>query len=526
MNFQTPINTRRSRRMKVGRFRGGRLNPIMSEPVKPNEGGVLSQSVYYEFDPIAGRLVTPPTVHLIAVFVPNQAIDVLAAAPNDTNAGLTDVLRQKMVSGSPVFTLEAESEISKRCEVNPISINGVKRVNQSVRLAHNAAVNHLRLRLYDKAPRVAASNAAVTPALLSATVLERLNGVLDPDDRINGAVQLSFPTMNLPVTGIGFETSSVVSSNAIVRDADLGQTTYTSAVAAGQTAANTRVLLNRNATTNRPEIFAKLNASTAGNVSLDDFYNAQKADRLVREMQNVLKQNPEYGAEALLNWAHGLSVENGITPWVLAEQTPVVGVDIVGAMYTAGVQNETMRSDMSTTLSFTVPVPRTELGGQIITFAVMKPDESLSGMPHPILTKPFGGENFVSAQMALDPRPVTVREMDMTATAANETDILFYTGLNELARNYVDYGLSLNLDPATIVNKTAFWQYKIPLSVTPQSILYPADLPHFPFANQSAEVVTYTVTSTAIIRTPMVFGPTPEESLPTVVANDIFDGVL
>lgn len=525
MNFQTPINTRRERRMKVGRFRGGRLNPVMAVAVKPNEGGVLSQSVYYELDPVAGRLVTPPTVHLISVYVPQQALDAIKD-PTGLYSGLTDVVRQKMVSGTPVHGLEAESEISKRCEVNPISISGVKRVNEVTRLAHNAAVNHLRLRLYEKAPRVLHTNTAVTPALLSSTVLERLNGVLDPDDRINGAVALSLPTMLLPIEGLA-SNATPISNVSGIRDTSGASVTYALARSAGDASPNNFMYRMKNVSgVNSPDIYARLNGATAGNVSLDDFYNAQKADRLVREMGTILKQNPEYGGEALLNWAHGLSVENGLTPWVLADQTQVLGVNIVGAMDTAGVQNETMRSDMGTTLSFTVPIPRTELGGQIITFAVLKPDENLSGMPHPILTKPWGGENFVSAQMALDPRPVTVRDMDMTATSVNENNILFYTGLNELARNYVDYGLSLNLDPTTVANKTAFWQYKIPLSVTPESILYPADLPHFPFANQSAEVVTYTITSTAIIRTPMVFGPTPEESLPTVVSNDIFDGVL
>lgn len=518
MSYQMPTGTRRERRQVVGRFRGGKLNPVMSVPIEPNEGGILSQSVFMELDPVAGRMVTPPSVQLISVFVPMQALDAIKD-PTGLYSGLTDVVRQKMVSGNPVHPLEAETEISKRCEVVPISIGGQKRVSEVTRLAHNCAVNHLRLRKYHLAPRVLHTNATVTPALIGDTVLDLMNGVLDPEDRINGAVQLSLPTMMLPV---------VRADGTAPMQGNLTHNSWNTV--AGAQPASGDLAFNQNGTAGAVYLarntFARLNGTTAGNVSLDDFFNAQKADRLAREMSTILKENPEYGAEAILYWAHGLSVENGITPWVISEQTQLLGVNLVGAMDTNGVQQEIMRSDMATTMRFTVPIPRTELGGQIVTFAVLKPDETLSGQPHPILSAPWGGRNFVSAEMALDPVPVRVRDMDTNATSVNENNVLFYTGFNELRRNYSHYGLSLNLNPTTVENKTAFWQFKIPLSVTPESILYPADISHFPFANQAAEVVTYTITSTAIIRTPTIFGPSPVETLPTAAAADIFDGVL
>ena len=135
--YQNTRNVRRESRTLVGRFRGGKLAPVMAVPVRGNEGGLLSQSITYELDPIAGRMITPITAEVIAVFVPVQAIDAIKD-PAAQYAGMTEVLRQKLLSGAPLFTLEAESEISKRCGVNPRSIGGVKMVNQMVRLAHNA----------------------------------------------------------------------------------------------------------------------------------------------------------------------------------------------------------------------------------------------------------------------------------------------------------------------------------------------------------------------------------------------------
>jgi hypothetical protein len=161
----------------------------MAEAFRESESGILSQTVSYELDPIAGRMITPITAELISVYVPVQACDALKN-PLEAYAGNTEVVRDKMLSGTPLFDLEAESEISKRLGINPVSVGGVKKVNEIARLAHNAAVNYLRQRKYVKAVQLLADNMAVTPALISQTVLERLNGVLDPEDRVNGSVNL------------------------------------------------------------------------------------------------------------------------------------------------------------------------------------------------------------------------------------------------------------------------------------------------------------------------------------------------
>jgi hypothetical protein len=530
-SFQTAKNVRREARSRTGRFRGGKLNPVMAVAIRGNEGGVLSQNLTLELGPIPGRLITEITAEMVSVFVPVQAIDAIKD-PNAAYAGMTEVIREKLLSGNPLFGLENEGEISKRCKVNPRSIGGQKRVNEMVRLAHNAAVNFLRQRKYVNATLLPHTNAAVTPAILGQTVLERLNGVLDPDDRINGSVQLSIPNVNLPVLGLGLRSGSP-GGEAVrgIRQTD-GSTVFEPSVDVDSNNANVKNIVMRTTGTapnTYPAVVAQLNGVMAGNLSLHDIYNAEKRDQLTRTMREIMDQNPEYGQEMILRWAHGLSVDSGKVPWVLAEETRVFGKNIVPAMDSAGVLNDTMRSDMALKMEFTVPVPRTELGGIIITFAVIKPDETLSDQPHPFLSDVWGLDNFVADELAIDPVPVTIRELDSECTSGQESTVAMYTGLNALKQTYVDYGLSRQLNPTTVQAKTAIWQLKIPLSVTPDTILYPADISHYPFADNGdgtatpSEVCTYTITSAATIQTPLTFGPTPVEELAVIETEDLFE---
>jgi len=514
--YQQPRNVRRIMKSKIGRLRGGKLAPVMAVRVRPSEGGMLQQSITFELDPIAGRMSTQMFGELIAVFVPTQAIDAIKD-PAAAYAGMTEVIREKLLSGSPLFVLENEGEISKRLGIQPISIGGVLKVNESARLAHNAAVNYLRLRKYHKAAQILHSNTALTPAIISDTVLDRLNGVLDPDDRINGAVQLELPTVSLPVDNLFAERNYGTQPIAEISAAG--------AIPVGVNASNVALRGRRVGVTDAIEpITALFSGVTAGSVSLTDFYNAQKQDELVRTMDQIIKDNPEFGEEMVLRWAHGLSVDAGHVPFVVAERRLPFGRQIVPAMDSAGVNADTMRSDMSLQMAFTIPIPRTELGGVIITFAVLKPDETLATMPDPDFTEAWGLDNFVADELALDPVPVTLRELDTNCGSGNEATVAFYTGLNARFQAYVNYGLSRQLDPTTVENKTEIWQLAIPLSVTPDNILYPASLDHFPFADNAAEVCTYNITSMARIVTPMIFGPTPIEDIDVITTETLFEG--
>lgn len=521
-SYQSKRNVRREARTLIGRFKGGKLTPVMQTVVRGSEGGMLSQSITLELDPIAGRMITPISAEFISVFVPVQAIDALLN-PTSDYAGITDVIREKLLSGNPLFDLSGQTEISLRCGINPRSIGGTKFVSRAVHVSHNAAVNYLRQRKYVKATTLLAGNTLSTPALIGQTVLDRLNGVLDPDDRINGKVQLEIPDMILPVHGIGLTGNTPPGASMSLRNranptgervnAIHTDTSGVMAVRTNSAAGGTAAWAN---------VYSELNGLTAGNVSLTDFYNAEKMDRLTRKMRQIVDDNAQYGEEMVLRWAHGLSVDAGRVPFIISEQTKVFGRSISAASDTNGVQSDVMRSDMLVQMQFTVPVPQTELGGIIVTFATVKPDEVLARQPHPFLSDVWGAENFVADELMLDPVPVTIRELDSNATAGNESTVVLYTGHNQLKANYVHYGLNGLVDPETVENKTAIWQLEIPLSVTPDNILYPANFPQYPFANQAGEICTYTITSNAVLQTPMIIGPTPVETLAILDANDVF----
>lgn len=512
--YQSSRGKRREAITKTGTFRGGKLVPGMAVAVKGSEGGMLSQTVTYELGPVPGRMITPITGELIAVFVPVQAMDEIKA-PGAAYAGMTEVVREKLLTGNPLFNLETEGEISQRCGIEPRSISGVKKVSEAVRLAHNVAVNHLRQKRYDKAQLLLHTNSLVTPAILSQTVLDRLNGVLDPDDRINGQVSLDV-NVNLPQTDL-----SVLSNTAKAVNSNL-QIEVNGAAAPRQVG-----IFDAAAPIAADNLFARLNAtalpSQTGNVSLTDFYNAETMDRITREMDQIIKNNPEYGEEMVLRWAHGLSVDTGKTPFVIAEQRSFFQRNIVGAMDTAGVNGETMRSDFMMQMQFTVPIPKTELGGIIVTFMVVKPDETLASQPHPILSDVWAADNFVADELALDAVPVTGRELDSGIATALESTVMLYTGHNALKQAYMHYGFTRNTNLATVANKTAVWQLAVPLSVTPSSVLYPDSLSHYPFADQLGDVCTYTIASMATIETPMIFGPTPVENIAQINTSDLFD---
>lgn len=518
----------------LGKMGAGKLWPVAIVAARPNEGGMLSQNIRMELNPFAGRPVTPTMGGIISVFCPVQSLDVLKD-PQAAYAGMTEVIRQKYLSGEPLFGLEPDNDIAKHLGINPRKINGSLMVNEAARLAHNAAVNALRLQKYHKATLLDKNNVAITPLILQATVLDRLDAVLDPDERINGAVQLALPEVELPVEGIwqpagaGWTASTsefVDATGKVGTPSELGSETidgnpHDSHLAGAQYFARKAVM---DGTTTRfaPNVFVRLNNIVAGNVQLSDFYEAETVDALTREIARIVEENPQDGEDMALRWAHGLRVDAGKHPFVIARREAVFGQTAVRATDTSGVLGETMRTDGALTLGYDVPVPSTELGGFVVTFAYVRPDETMSSMPHPILSDVWTVDNLAADQLKLDPVPVTYRDLDYEVATNAENTVACYTGLNALKRQYQHYGVSRALDPQTLENKTALWQVEIPLSVTPDNILYP-ELPLDLFVDQSGYVATYVVTTNAGIRTPTVFGPSPVETLDVISDENLFD---
>ena len=496
---------------------------------------MYSQQVTIEADPLPGRLLTPVTVDLTAVAVPVTAVDALLN-PTADYAGLEEVVREKFLSGNPIFGLEAPGPVTDQMEITPRSIGGALKVDKGARVAHAAAVNFLRLRRYVKATKVDATLNAITPAIISQTVLDRFNAVLDPDDRVDGAVQLDIPTMQLPVTGIGQLIGGTLAGPATNYKETGGATvSYPTSRAFNATSPNS-IVARGNAAGNTLEIFAQLNGAAAGNLSLREFFTAKTADDITRMMRQIIDENPQYGQEMALRWAHGLSVDPGRVPFVIAERSAVLGRDIIEAQDGAGIQTDIMRSDLAGTVSFSVPVPKTELGYYIITFLTVRPDETIANQPHPILSDNIMPTNYAAEELkALDPVPVYMRDLNALCGAANENVRAFYTGLNTLKQTYVKYGFSRALNTATVAAKTAIWQYLVPLSVDPENILYPGgtpghatnpDLSHYPFADQLGKPFTYTITSVLAAPSPMIIGSTPVENVEIIDQENIFEGEI
>lgn len=501
-NFQEPKRTRRQWKGNTGRFRGGKLVPVMFHAVRESEGGLIQQKVAIELDPIPGRLISEITAELYTIFVPLQAMDMIKD-PAGAYAGITDVVRDKLLSSTPLFGTEPEHTLSRIAKVNPKSVAGVKRVSETVKLAYNAAVNMLRQRIYYNATLLPYTNTAIAPAIYSKTVLDQINGVLDPEDRVNGAVALQLPNLNLPT----FLADRVVATDSLAQ--------YVSVKGSDQS------LYVGSAITEANKIYTRLNNVVAGNVSLDDFYNAQTMDRLAREMDQLMRDNPTFGAEMVVRWAHGLSVDAGRTPFILAERRTTFRKSMAGAMDSSGVTDDVMRTDGSVLIDISVPIPRTELGGVIVTLIAIKPDEKLAAQPEPFLSEVWTHQNYVADSLALDPVPVTVRDLWSDCAQAAETNVVAYTGLNALKEMYVDYGFARSVDLALVDNKTAIWQVHVPLSVNPDNVNYPDYIDHGVFAYggtqaSPADVATFTMQSIQTTPTPMIVGPTPVEDIPVL----------
>ncbi len=515
--YTQPRGTRSEGRTIVNTFRGGKLVPIMAVPFEANESGSITQQIHMELDAISGRMVTEITGEVIAVFVPIQAVHALLN-PEHAYPGNTEVVRDALLAGA-IFPLEDETDVSKRLGVQPISIAGDKKLCSVSRLAYNAAVNHLRLKKYREAELVEADNAVVTPALISNTVLDRLNAVLDPEDRVNGAVSLSG---NVVVKGLGIaggKPSRLVSYQGTEgEDVELvpGYVAESGTLGTG----DARFVVEEDPDNlGHPKLYGEF--GSASDLSLTDFYTAEKMDAITRAIRQYADANPEYSDDIVARYAHGLSVDVGRNPFVIYEKQQVFGMGIRHA--TDGASLDTSQTDLVTSFSLTVPVPATELGGLVITMACVKPDEAISSQPHPILSKPWGLRNHAADELAIDPVPVTIRELNADCDVGDEETVALYIGNNGLLKNYVNYGLGRNLDPTTVENQTAIWQLDVPMSVTPQSVLYPDDLDHYPFQDQLAEVCTYTIASRAVINTPTIMGPTPVEELAAIETENVFE---
>jgi hypothetical protein len=516
--YQKPKTTRRRVRNPISTFRGGVNVPVDFVKFRPAEGGLVRFSVRNKLMPIGGNLLTEVRGEVISVFVPTQAIHALKH-PAESMAGSTEFIRQELEDGTPLFDLEAEGAISKKARINPMSIGGTKKVCESLRLAYLAANNLLRQSMYVKATLVTSSETAILPALISQTALQRMNGVLDPEDRVDGMVDF-----NGSVT-IGGD--ATLNANISLNDSRsyTGQTTRNAAGSTTTSGEHTSLgVMNdtSGAWDNTIDVSGLTGAIAGGGISLKDFYLAENMDKLTRAMRQIVDANPEHGEEMVTRWAHGLSVEGGKMPRVVYRKEFTFGGQVKEAM--DGANLEKYDTNLQGGLDVSLPVPATELGGVLVTMVAVKPDEVMLSRPDPDFTDEWTLNNFVAdEQKKWDPQPVTVRQMYSDCLQADETNIAFYEGLNHHKKTFIDYGFSRDIDTNEVANKSAVWQVEIPVSVTPDNVLYPTNLDHYPFRDSAGDVVHCNVMSNATIATNMIFGATPVEELAQIETDNIFE---
>lgn len=522
MDFRKNSSTRQEYREGINNGRAGKLYPVMCVPFRPGESGVLSQTITVEMEPVSGRLTSDIYANVIAVYVPALACDV-ALNPEDAYAGNVEVFREKLLDGVSPFPMESENELTRRMGIVPRFDPPGASINSIASLSHNVAVNHLRQMKYIRATQIdAKTNRSVTPSLLSTTVLDRFNAVLEPEDKVNGAVNLSGV---IPIKGIGITTAGTPTSrNAATTGGDAWETFdgWKSDPNSDGTGATAKLHIEADANNpGHPLIRADLGDS-GSSIKLDDFYKAEQMDRLARQMNEWVLRNPQYGFEQLTRMVHGLEIETGKVPFVIFDDTVSLRRGIRSGMDGAGL--DVRQTSMDTVVEFTVPVLRNEFGGCVITFLQVKPEEVIEDQPHPILTDDWRVPNFAAQSLAIEPVPVTFSDLTVSPDPGTEDTVAFWVAPEGFPTQYMRYGWDRGVDPETVDHRNAVWQYAIPLSVAPDNIIYPENLDHYPFALNGPEdpAFSYTTLSTTSIGSPWIVGPSPIEEMEIIEDAELF----
>lgn len=522
--YQKPRGVRRYMTGPSGTIKAAEMKPIGWFPVIQSEAGALSVQCAVGLEPIAGRLINDISAELVVVFSPAPAMDA-HKNPEDDMALSSDRYRSKLKAGQFPFSLEEEGEISKSLDVTPKSIDGALKLCESVRLGHNVAVNHLRRLKHVKADQLDNTNTVITRALLSHTALDRMGGVLDPDDHVDGSVRLTLPEVKLPVRGLGVEAGmanfagdqAIRETGGITRDD--GSDWHDGDLKAAQDPENPGF----------PDIHAIMDPQSLGTLSLRDFYISERMDHLTRTMRQFVDNNPQYGEEIVAAWAHGLKVSVDNQPMVLYKKRQIIGKLYRQGMDGAGLDVE--QTNLSTAFDLVVPVPKTEFGGAIYVFLVIRPDEVLKDQPDPFATSGtlFGPRNFAEDELKVAPVPITMRELHAGVPAGSEEVVAMYTGNNHILRNYNKYGWARDVDETTVDAKNQVWQYEVPASVTPENVLYDtAQLDNYPFIDQrtNSPVASYAMQGSLTVATPLIFGGSPVERLAVITDENLFGDVI
>lgn len=483
---------RRLRPWGVSHFGGmeaAKFHPLAICKFDPDEGGTVQSVLDLMLAPVDGHMRSNAYAEVIQVFVPYQAMEVLER-DDLLDAGVTEMTRRRLMEGT-VIPLENEGTITQAAYVHPKKIGGVKKVDRTARLAYLAAVNHLRRMAYYDAAQVTKSETAILPALLTANVLERFDGVLDPERQIDGAINL---TGDLPLRGY-------------VRTGD-GQGAVTAVAPDGTNLGSQAVSQVAIVDGQSDQLLSSLEG--VGNITLRDMIQSKLLDGIVRKFAQHIKDDPLHGEEAVARAIYGLSVDYDDDCQVMYRM--VHELKPAHSRPTDGASMNDVQANYALNSRFATLVPKSELGGQLVTLVAVKPMETMTEQPDPHQTKTWALINRVHDELELEEQLVTRADLESDVAAIDEDTPAFWVGHNRLKHGYMTSGP--NVQQTNLVEqKSSMWLYPVPSSVTPENVSYPASISMYPFANWNGSHVEYTFEQRATISTPLNKGPNPVEKI-------------
>ena len=513
---------RRLRQWRNNHF--GSIDAVKAYPLsmcrfRPDEGGTVSTNLNVKLAPVSGYMRSNAYCEVVQVFVPYQAIEKIWLDAQD-DAGVTEMTRRRLMAGQSVAFESGNAtslRISSVANVHPRAIGGDAKVSQSVRYAYNAAMNHIRKNAYYDAETVDKNNYDVLPAVLTANALQRFNGVLEPERLVDGAINL---TGELPVKGAGVNAAHSTASTTL---RETGGQERTATGWASDSAGTGGVVVEEDPDNpGYPKITVDMDG--ASEITLRDMMQSQILDGLVRRFAQMIQDDPINGEELVERALYGLSVDYDHNCQVMYRR--VYELSPKHARPTDGASINDVSAHFELNDSFATLVPRSELGGQLVTLVSVKPMETIEEQPDPAQTEKWELVNRVHDETELDEVLLTRADLESGVAAADEDQPVFWTGHNSLKHSYTTQGPNTALTQG-VEMKSSMWTYPVPSSVTPENISYPSSgIDMYPFYNWNGGHAEYTIDQVAAISTSLAKGPNPVERIqifaddPSLVSDD------
>jgi hypothetical protein len=498
---------RRLRPWGVSHFGG--LEAVKAHPLaicrfRPDEGGVVTSGLNVRLAPVSGYMRSKAYVDVKQIFVPYQAVEKLELDTQD-DAGVTEMTRRRLMNGEGIG-LETEGEITKAAYINGRNVSSDPRVQKSARLAYLAAINHLRLVAYYNATLLTKADTAIQPAILTANILERFDGVLEPENLVDGAINL---TGSLPVKGISFGTTTANGSGSEAGGDVVTYGEYNVITADGTTMTNNRIKLAGSADNLSPALYADLGG--AGDLTLRDMMKSKKLDQLVRAFAGMVKSDPIHGEEKVERALYGISVDFDDDCHVVYDRVHEISPSHTRPTDGASINDISAHFELNE--RFSTIVPRSELGGQLVTIVMIKPLETLQKQPDPAQTEAWTLVNKIHDELALDEVLLTRQDLESNVSTADQDTPVFWVGHNSLKHKYMAQGANAQ-QIAGVELKSSMWTYEVPTSVTPDNVSYPeSGINMYPFFNWAGAHAEYQFDQMASISTPLARGPSPVERI-------------